>query len=326
MLNNFNIFSIQSEEDFNKKALEIFKFQYNNTLIYKKFVDLFNIDINGISHYTQIPFIPIEFYKTKKIIHQNYNSQLYFQSSGTTSMNLSKHYIADESIYQKSIINSFKLFFGDPSQYVFLGLLPSYLERENSSLIYMVNYLMQQSNHEENGYFLNNWEALNSLLKKLEKNNKKTILFGVSYALIDFSEKFPQTLKNSVIIETGGMKGRKEEITKEELLKKLQNSFHTSNIFSEYSMTELLSQAYSMGNNIYQTPPWMKVLIRDIEDPFHFYVDNNKSGGISIIDLANVYSCSFISTQDLGRQSDNNFEILGRMDNSDIRGCSLLLL
>lgn len=325
MHNNFNIFSIKSEEEFNRKALEIFNFQYNNTLIYKKFVDLLTVNIDNISHYTQIPFLPIEFYKTQKIITKNSNAQFYFQSSGTTSMKLSKHYIADESIYQESIIKSFKLFFGDPSQYIYLGLLPSYLERKNSSLIYMVNCLMQQSKQKENGYFLNNWEKLNHLIKKLEEKDKKFILFGVSYALIDFSERFPQTLNNCIIIETGGMKGRKEEMTKEELLKKLQDSFHTSKIYSEYSMTELLSQAYSMGNNIYHTPPWMKILIREVEDPLH-YIDTNKSGGINIIDLANIYSCSFISTQDLGRQNKNNFEIIGRMDNSDIRGCSLLLL
>lgn len=321
------IFSIQSEDDFNEIALKSFRYQYENIFVYKKFVDLLPINTEKINHYSQIPFLPIELYKSNRIIDQNFSdTSFYFQSSGTTSENLSKHYIADEILYQESIVQAFTLFFGNPSQYVYLGLLPSYLERQNSSLIYMVNHLMRQSNLKENGYFLYNFDELNRVLGKLEETNQKVILFGVSYALLDFADAFPRQLKNTIIIETGGMKGRKEEITKDELLKELQTAFQTSKIYSEYSMTELLSQAYSLGNNIYQSPPWMKILIRDVEDPFN-YVEEGKTGGVNIIDLSNIHSCCFISTQDLGRKKpDNCFEVLGRIDNSDIRGCSLLLL
>ncbi len=327
MLKDSRIFSIQSENEFNEVAIQIFNYQYENTLVYKKFVDLLNIDLKKINHYSQIPFLPIEFFKSGKIIDQDFSDiNFYFQSSGTTSENLSKHYIADESLYQKSIIQAFTRFFGDPSQYVYLGLLPSYLERKNSSLIYMVNHLMEQSERKENGFFLHNFEELDDVIKKLEEAEQKVILFGVSYALLDFAAAFPQKLKNTLVIETGGMKGRREEITKDELLKELQTSFQTDKVYSEYSMTELLSQAYSLGDNVYSCPPWMKILIRDAEDPFD-YVENGKSGGVNIIDLANIHSCSFISTRDLGRKkTDHSFEVSGRMDNSDIRGCSLLLL
>jgi hypothetical protein len=295
-------------------------------LPYKQFVDLLHTEITQIDHYSQIPFLPIEFFKTNTILNQNYSPTLYFQSSGTTSENLSRHFIADENIYRESILKSFSLFFGDPSQYVYFGLLPSYLERKNSSLIYMVDYLMQQSDQKENGFFLHNFEDLNIVLTKLKKEGKKIILFGVSYALLDFASAFPQNLKNTIVIETGGMKGRKKEITKEELLAELSSSFQTDKICSEYSMTELFSQAYSLGNNTYHCPPWMKILIRNVEDPFD-YVKNGKSGGVNIIDLANIHSCSFISTKDLGKkETENTFQILGRMDNCDIRGCSLLLL
>ncbi|MDR2121759.1 MAG: acyl transferase [Flavobacteriaceae bacterium] len=326
MLKNSKIFSIHSEEDFNQIAIETFLYQYENVSVYKRFIDSLPIDATRVEHYSQIPFLPIEFFKTNEIRDQNFTPKFYFQSSGTTSENLSKHFIINENIYRESILKSFSLFLGDPSQYIYLGLLPSYLERENSSLIYMVNYLMELSNQKENGFFLHNFEDLDFLLKKLEKEEKKVILFGVSYALLDFASAFPQNLQNTIIIETGGMKGRKKEITKDELLKELQTSFNTDKVYSEYSMTELLSQAYSLGNNSYQYPPWMKILIREAEDPFS-YVENGKSGGVNIIDLANIHSCSFISTQDLGRkETENSFRILGRMDNSDIRGCSLLLL
>ncbi|MGM5629969.1 acyl transferase [Apibacter raozihei] len=327
MINPNDIFTINSEEEFNNAAVSIFNYQYTNVYVYKRFVDFLKIDSNKIKHYTEIPFLPVEFFKKHKILDNNINSDVfYFQSSGTTSENLSKHFIGDAKIYQKSILESFKIFFGEPSEYIYLGLLPSYLEKKNSSLIYMVDFLMKQSSKKENGYFLYNFEDLNSLIKKLESKNQKIILFGVSYALLDFANMFPQNLKNTYVIETGGMKGRKEEITKDELLKELQNAFNTQNIFSEYSMTELLSQAYSLGENVYKCPPWMKILIRDAEDPFA-YETNGKTGGINIIDLANYHSCSFISTQDLGKLTvSDSFQVLGRMDNSDIRGCSLLLL
>lgn len=326
MLKSFDIFSIKSEEEFNSLAIQIFLYQYKNNIPYRTFVDLLSIDCNKILNYRQIPFLPIEFFKTNTIVDKNFSPSLYFQSSGTTSENLSKHYIANEDIYKQSILHSFSIFFGDPSEYIYLGLLPSYLERNNSSLIYMVNYLMEQSGKVENGYYLHNFNDLHAIINRLEKENKKVILFGVSYALLDFANSHPQQLKNTIIIETGGMKGRKKEMTKDELLTELKNSFQTDKIYSEYSMTELLSQAYSLSNNVYKCPPWMKILIRDVDDPFE-YVETNRSGGVNIIDLANIHSCSFISTQDIGKdEGKNGFKILGRMDNSDIRGCSLLLL
>lgn len=326
MLKSFDIFSIKSEEEFNSLAIQIFLYQYKNNIPYRTFVDLLSIDCNKILNYRQIPFLPIEFFKTNTIVDKNFSPNLYFQSSGTTSENLSKHYIANEDIYKQSILHSFSIFFGDPSEYIYLGLLPSYLERNNSSLIYMVNYLMEQSGKVENGYYLHNFNDLHVIINRLEKENKKVILFGVSYALLDFANSHPQQLRNTIIIETGGMKGRKKEMTKDELLTELKNSFQTDKIYSEYSMTELLSQAYSLSNNVYKCPPWMKILIRDVDDPFE-YVETNRSGCVNIIDLANIHSCSFISTQDIGKdEGKDGFKILGRMDNSDIRGCSLLLL
>ncbi|MDR3272525.1 MAG: acyl transferase [Flavobacteriaceae bacterium] len=323
--NKYDIFSLQSEEDFSRIALQIFRYQYENIAVYRQFVNYLNIDIQKVNHYLQIPFLPIEFFKTHKILDRNLQTDFYFQSSGTTSANLSKHFVADRRLYEKSILHSFCRFFGEASQYVYLGLLPSYLERQNSSLIYMVDFLMKQSGKTENGYFLHNFEELNQILRELEAENRKVVLFGVSYALLDFVEVFPQHLENTIVIETGGMKGRKKEITKNELLKELQTAFQTEKIYSEYSMTELLSQAYSLGNNVYQCPPQMKILIRDAEDPLN-YASDSRSGGVNIIDLANLHTCAFISTQDVGRKNaDGSFQILGRMDNSDIRGCSLLL-
>lgn len=325
-MQKFDIFSIQNEEDFNNLAIEIFNYQYQNNLIYQQFVDLLKITPANISQYKQIPFLPIEFFKFHLIFDKNYSPKNYFQSSGTTSENLSKHYIAEEKIYIESLLKSFELFFGNPKDYVYLGLLPNYLERKNSSLIFMVNELMKKSQKPENGYFLHDFENLNRILKTLESENKKVILFGVSFALLDFADEFPQQFKNTIVIETGGMKGRKKEITKDELLKELKEKFGSAKIYSEYSMTELLSQAYSLGNNEYQCPPWMKILIRDAEDPFGI-ANYGQSGGVNIIDLANIHSCSFIATQDLGKSDESGiFQVLGRMDNSDIRGCSLLLL
>ena len=326
MLNSFDVFSINSEVEFNSLSIQIFKYQYTNNPIYRKFVDLLSLNYKEIDNYKKIPFLPIEFFKTNKVVDDNFSPAFYFQSSGTTSENLSKHYIVNENIYKKSILESFSLFFGDPSEYIYLGLLPSYLERNNSSLIYMVNHLMEQSKKEENGYYLHNFDDLYLVLNRLESEGKKVILFGVSYALLDFAKSYPLHLNHTLIIETGGMKGRKKEITKDELLSELKYAFHTKKIFSEYSRTELLSQAYSLSNNFYRCPPWMKILIRDVDDPFE-YVENHRTGGVNIIDLANIHSCSFISTQDLGKTLENEcFQILGRMDNSDIRGCSLLLL
>lgn len=328
-----SIFDIKTEQEFLDVALTTFRYQYRNIEVYRKFVDYLNIDVETVKSIEKIPFLPIEMFKNHQILDKNISTDLYFQSSGTTQMNLSKHFIANENIYQESIYKSFEQFIGKPEDFIFLGLLPSYLEKQNSSLIYMVDYLMKKSGKPENGYFLYNHEDLFKLLNELK--DKKVILFGVSFALLDFidychserSEESLNSLKNLVIIETGGMKGRKEEMTKDELLKILQNGFKTEKIYSEYSMTELLSQAYSLGENIYECPNWMHVLVRNVEDPLS-YETAGKTGAINIIDLANIHSCSFIATQDLGKmltEGEKKFQVLGRIDHSDIRGCSLLV-
>jgi len=326
-----NIFEIKTEEDFEEACLSIFNYQYENIDIYHQFVDYLNINPKKISKITEIPFLPIEMFKHHTILDRNRQTDTYFQSSGTTNIQtLSRHWIADFELYQQSILHCFQQFIGHPKDYIFLGLLPNYLERQNSSLIYMVDFLMNKSSQKESGYFLYNHPELLELLKNL--NNRKIILFGVSFALLDFIDFceanggfYSAQNSNLIIIETGGMKGRKEEMTKDELLKILRNGFLTDKIYSEYSMTELLSQAYSLGNNFYQSPNWLRIMIRNLEDPFS-YVEKGKTGAVNIIDLANKYSCSFIATQDLGKSFDNHqFQILGRIDHSDIRGCSLLV-
>lgn len=325
-----NIFNIQTEQDFLDASLKIFRYQYENVEIYRKFVEFLNINPDEVNDVSKIPFLPIEMFKNHQILDKNTSTELFFQSSGTTQMNLSKHFIASTDLYEQSIYKSFEQFIGKPEDFIFLGLLPSYLERQNSSLIHMVDYLMKKSAKPENGYFLYNHSDLFSLLNQLQ--DKKVILFGVSFALLDFldychserSEESLSVLENLIVIETGGMKGRKEEMTKDELLKILQEGFKTNKIYSEYSMTELLSQAYSLGNNEYQCPNWMRIKIRNAEDPLS-YEKEGRTGAINIIDLANIHSCSFIATQDLGKIVGDKFQVLGRIDHSDIRGCSLLV-
>lgn len=328
-----DIFQIKSDADFKQKCLETFKYQYENVEVYKKFVDYLKIDISSITTIKDIPFLPIEIYKNHQILDKNFKAGLFFQSSGTTESNRSKHWIADKELYKQSILKSFKKFIGEPEEFVILGLLPNYSENPDSSLIYMVDFLMKESGQPENDYFLYNHLKLYSLLKKIKTKEKKIILFGVSFALLDFLDTLNKenlTIENPdlTIIETGGMKGRKEEMTKDELLQIFKKGFGSDQIFSEYSMTELLSQAYSLGDNLYQTPSWMKVMIRNMEDPFQF-LPNGKAGAINIIDLANIHSCSFIGTQDLGKieiqNTEEYFSVLGRIDHSDIRGCSLLI-
>ncbi|MDO4224955.1 MAG: acyl transferase [Bergeyella zoohelcum] len=332
-----DIFNIKTEADFLSKSLEVFHYQYHNVEVYRKFVDYLGTDIGNVKSIEQIPFLPIEMYKKHQILDKNKEALHYFQSSGTTNIqSLSRHYIADFSLYEQSIYESFSRFIGRPEDYIFLGLLPNYLENQHSSLIYMIDFLMKKSNKPQNGYFLYNHKELLDLLVQLK--DKKVILFGVSFALLDFldfCEVQSQRLELSpetIVIETGGMKGRKTEMTKDELLEIFQKGFGTSQIFSEYSMTELLSQAYSLGQNIYETPSWMRILIRNIDNPLG-YVEAGRTGAVNIIDLANRHSCSFIATQDLGRLLPLNntdlahrpFQILGRIDHSDIRGCSLLV-
>lgn len=321
------IFAIQSEEEFKEVSLEVFQYQYRNCEVYRKFCDLLNTDPKAVKNITDIPFLPIEFFKTHKILDAQKDSvDCIFTSSGTTGMELSQHFVADTKIYDESFILAFEKFYGKASEYTILALLPSYLEREGSSLIYMVDRLIKDSNNPSSGFYLHNMQELVNQLLEQEKKKEKTLLIGVSYALLDLIEDYQlPALEHTIIMETGGMKGKRKELIKQELHKILAEGFGVKHIHSEYGMTELLSQAYSEGDGLFATPPWMDVLTRDPEDPLSYVA--NQTGGINVIDLANLHSCSFIATQDLGKKYPNGlFEIIGRFDNSDIRGCNLLLL
>ncbi len=316
------IFHIQNNNQFEELALKIFDYQIKNNQIYSAYAKLILKGRQPVNIY-EIPYLPISFFKTNQIICQSKAVEKIFLSSGTTG-NQSKHLIADISLYTRSYLKSFELFYGDITQYCILSLLPSYRKQESSSLIYMIDDLISKSNHEQSGFYLDKYDKLCATIKKLEEKGQKTILFGVSYALLDLAEQFSQKLKHTIIIETGGTKG-KRNIIKEELHQKLKHAFFLENIHSEYGMSELLSQSYSNGNGIFESPPWKKIIIRDINDPLSI-IGENKTGGINIIDLANIYSCPFIATQDLGKTFNNGtFKILGRFDNSDLRGCNLLI-
>ena len=316
------IFNCTNDATFEKLALEIFDFQMENNLTYAAYAALILRGKNP-ENINEIPFLPVEFFKTEQIICKGQVIEEIFLSSGTTGEQ-SKHLVSNIELYKSSYLKTFQLFYGDITDYCILALLPSYKEREGSSLIYMVDDLIKKSKHPQSNYYLNNYEELATTLKGLENKKQKTILFGVTYALLDLAEEFPQKLERTIIMETGGMKGQRKELLKEEIHSILKHSFATENIHSEYGMTELLSQGYSQGNNIFKTPPWMKILTRDVNDPLS--IINNKTGGINVIDLANIYSCPFIATQDLGRTfDDGSFSVLGRFDNSDVRGCNLMV-
>ncbi len=321
-----NIFNIQSAQMFNEIALETFRFQAKNNLVYKTFLTHLKTNISSIKTLNEIPFLPIPFFKSHRIISSKKSIQKTFLSSGTTGSVQSKHLITNLKVYEESYLTGFEYFYGNIENYTVLALLPSYLERDGSSLVYMVNDLIKKSKKPRSGFYLDNFDELKQHLIELESKNEKTLLIGVSFALLDLVEKYKFNLKNSIIMETGGMKGRRKELIREELHSQLCEGFGTQIIHSEYGMTELLSQAYSKGNGVFKCPPWMKVLIRDTEDALSI-LPEEKSGGINIIDLANINSCSFIATQDLGKTYPNNtFEVLGRFDNSDIRGCNLMVL
>lgn len=318
------IFEIQNDNEFNEISLEIFRLQYKNNHIYKQFIDINGFKISKINNFREIPFLPIEFFKTHKILSSNKIPDIFFESSGTTGFTKSRHFISDIELYENSFIKGFEYFYGNIQDYCLIAVLPNYQEQKNSSLIYMINKLIQLTNNKESGFYLYNLEHLSKELVKLKEKNIKTILFGVSYALLDLAEKYPVNISNAIIFETGGMKGRRKEMIREELHNILKKSFNVNAIHGEYGMTELLSQAYSKGNGLFYTPKWMKILIRETNDPFTI-AENNNTGGINIIDLANIESCSFIATQDLGKLNiDGSFEISGRFDNSDIRGCNLM--
>jgi phenylacetate-coenzyme A ligase PaaK-like adenylate-forming protein len=320
------IFAISGQKQFEKIALKVFRFQYENNLVYKEFCDLLKTDVPKVKSLQQIPFLPIQFFKSHQVVSNSNVIQATFTSSGTTGTNTSKHLVTDTSIYEESYRNGFSQFYGNIEDYVVLALLPSYLEREGSSLIYMVQDLIQLSNHSDSGFYLHNHDELIQKLIELDQSAQNVILIGVTYALLDLIEKQQFQLRNTIIMETGGMKGKRKEMIREELHNQLCKGFGVSMIHSEYGMTELLSQAYSLGNGVFECPSWMQVLVRDTEDALS-YIPQGKTGGLNVIDLANINSCSFIATQDLGKKNPNNsFEVLGRFDNSDIRGCNLMVL
>ncbi|MCK4568638.1 MAG: acyltransferase [Bacteroidales bacterium] len=305
--------------------MEIFHYQARENTVYRDYINFLGIDIQRISNSYEIPFLPIGFFKNHKIISGIFDEEIVFTSSGTSGMQRSKHYIRNLELCKKSFINAFRVFYGEPAEYRFLALLPSYLEREGSSLVFMVEELIRAGGYAESGFFLYEHDQLADKLKIFSSDKTKVILIGVSFALLDFATQYSFPVgKNIILMETGGMKGRKEEITRAELHKHLCNAFQLKSIHSEYGMTELLSQAYSTGDGRFIAPPWMKVIVRDIQDPFQI-LPEGKTGAINIIDLANIHSCAFIETQDIGKlHPDGSFEVLGRTDSSDVRGCSLL--
>ena len=320
------IFKIKDEKDFKKVALEVFAHQFKNNRVYRSFCDLLYMHPSDVKTIEEIPFLPIAFFKNRKVLSSLDEIEEVFSSSGTTGTITSKHFVTNINYYRESYLKGFEHFYGDVKDYSILALLPNYLERKGSSLIYMVEALIKKSKHPYSGFYLNEFDELARKLKELNEANKKVLLIGVSFALLDLVEKYNFDLKNTIVMETGGMKGRRKELIRTELHDILQKGFGVEEIHSEYGMTELLSQAYSKGNGVFNTPPWMKVLIRDTEDALTI-LPNNKNGGINIIDLANYNSCSFIASQDLGKVfGDNTFEVIGRFDNSDIRGCNLMVL
>lgn len=321
-----DIFKITSELEFNTLALRVFKFQYEANAVYQKFCKLLDKHPSNVNSLRDIPFIPIEFFKSHDILSTMEPIVKTFTSSGTTGSQTSKHFITDLTIYEDSFNIAFKEFYGTPEDYAILALLPSYLERDGSSLIYMANNLIADSKHPKSGFYLHNLEDLAKTLKALDASGQKTLLIGVSFALLDLVDAYSFQLENTIIMETGGMKGRRKEMIREELHEILSKGFGVNHIHSEYGMTELLSQAYSNGHGIFKCPRHMKILIRDPEDALT-YLTKGKTGGINVIDLANLNSCSFIATQDLGKQiTETDFEILGRFDHSDVRGCNLMVL
>lgn len=320
-----DIFSISTAGEFEEKSLQVFEFQYFNNPVYKHFCDLLGRSPAQVDKLEKIPFLPIEFFKSHRITSSEASEEIIFTSSGTTGQVKSKHFVTDLAIYEESFRRAFTNFYGSVENYAVLALLPSYLERKGSSLIYMVDDLIKKSKNPASGFYLHNLEALDQKLNELEQKQQKVLLIGVSFALLDLAEKFSLNLKHTVVMETGGMKGRRKEMIRAELHEILKQGLGVENIHSEYGMTELLSQAYAVKNGIFECPPWMKLLIRDPEDALTLLPDG-KSGGINVIDLANLNSCSFIATQDLGKNlGAGKTEILGRFDNSDIRGCNLMV-
>ncbi len=324
-MSTYPCFSITDEASFQEVALQVFRDQSKHLKVYRDYLEALQIDPLTVGRWEDIPYLPIEFFRTREVIKEGLNAEVIFQSSGSTSAQSSKHLVADTTLYVESFMRSFTQTYGDISQFALLALLPSYLQKGDSSLVYMTEHLIQESKNSFSGFYLDDYVSLSKALTKLKDHRQPTLLLGVSYALLDLTEQFPMQFPELIILETGGMKGRRKELVKEELHTILKSGFGVEKIHSEYGMTELLSQAYSTGDGIFNCPPWMKVRIREMNDPFHF-VDHQKTGGVCVTDLANLNSCAFIATQDLGRLYPNgSFEILGRFDDAEARGCNLLV-
>ncbi|MFP4621067.1 MAG: acyltransferase [Bacteroidales bacterium] len=321
-----NLFNIRSESDFNQLAFSVFCFQFHESPVYREYCQLLGIEPRQVKSVKDIPFLPIDFFKQHSILTGQEHWEKVFVSSGTAGMQRSKHYIKRLNLYRQSFVRAFELFYGPVSDYCILALLPGYPEQAHSSLVFMVNELIRQTGHPDSGFYLYDHGSLADKLEHLEKQGRPVILIGVSHALLEMTEKYRLRLKNTIVMETGGMKGRREEITRQELHEMLMKGFGVDRIHSEYGMAELLSQAYAKKYGKFQSPPWMKVLIRDFYDPFSI-LEAGRSGGINVIDLANLYSCAFVETKDVGRLNDDeSFEVLGRFDYSDIRGCNLMVM
>jgi phenylacetate-coenzyme A ligase PaaK-like adenylate-forming protein len=319
------IFNVKNQNDFLEVALEVFNYQYDRNAIYQNFITSLGKNRDAVKTLASMLFLPVEFFRNQKIVTGDLPVETVFESSRTNRVTTGKHFVNDLSLYEESFLNAFRLFYGDPEEYVITALLPSYTDREGSSLVYMADKLIKRSLHPLSGFYKENIGNLIHAVKKAKEEKQKILLLGVSFALLDLAEKQSPDLSGVIVMETGGMKGRRKELTRSELHTILKERFNVTSIHSEYGMTELMSQAYSKGEGVFYCPPWMKVVIRDPQDPLSLYSETGRTGGINIIDLANVNSCSFIATGDLGKiHDDGGFEVLGRFDNSDIRGCNLL--
>ncbi len=321
-----NIFSLSRLQGaFTDACLSVFRFQYEHNPVYRQWCQLSGADPSSIKTLAAIPALPVSFFKTHTVTTTHFDPELIFESSGTTQSATSRHLVKEAAIYRESFVKTFGIFYGDVKDWCILGLLPSYLERQHSSLVAMVDELVKMSRHPDSGFYLDEHAKLSATLQRLEGKKQKTILIGVTFGLLDFAASFPQSLQHTVVMETGGMKGRRKELTRTEVHQLLSDGLGVKTVHSEYGMTELLSQAYSKGEGRFLCPPWMRVLVRDEEDPL--LVNETGRGLLQVIDLANIYSCSFIATEDVGKiYEDGSFEVWGRLDNSDIRGCSLLVV
>lgn len=320
------IFNIRNKADFEACAMSVFNYQADNNPVYSEFLAGLGRGKRSVTDISQIPFLPVEFFRNREVASGNFDVEMVFESSGTTGSTKSRHLINDLTLYEESFLKTFNIFYGDPSDFLICALLPSYMERENSSLVYMADALIKMSGHDQSGFYKENTGEMIEVIESAKSRKKRILLLGVSFALLDLAENQSPDLSGVIVMETGGMKGRRKEITRSELHGILKEKFKIQSVHSEYGMTELLSQAYSKGDGVFYCPPWMKVILRDPQDPLSTFNDTGRTGGINIFDLANINSCSFIATSDLGRlHEDGGFEVLGRFDNSDIRGCNLMI-